>query len=59
MAKIMIGLRVSPKFKKVLEQEAKAENRTLANFIKNSVIKYLKQEKGVEYNEQDDKIIRN
>ena len=51
----MIGLRVSEKFKNLLEEQAKSENRTLSNFIKNALVHYL-EEKGIRYIEADDKI---
>jgi uncharacterized protein (DUF1778 family) len=53
--KIMIGLRVSEKFKALLEEQAKIENRTLSNFIKNAIVHYI-EEKGVRYIEADDRI---
>jgi hypothetical protein len=55
MAKIMIGIKVSENFKALLEEQAKAENRTLSNFIKNTLIQYL-ADKGVNYNEFDDRV---
>ena len=51
----MIGLRVSEKFKNLLEEQAKSENRTLSNFIKNALVHYM-EEKGIRYIEADDKI---
>jgi predicted transcriptional regulator len=51
----MIGIKVSPKFKALLEEQAKAENRTLSNFIKNALVQYL-EERGIRYIEADDKI---
>ena len=51
----MIGIKVSEKFKALLEKEAKAENRNLSNFIKNALVQYL-EGKGVRYIEADDKI---
>jgi uncharacterized protein (DUF1778 family) len=55
MSKLMVGIKVSEKFKALLEEQAKAENRTLSNFIKNALIQYLSQ-KGIRYVEADDKI---
>lgn len=55
MAKIMIGIKVSEKFKTLLEEQAKSENRTLSNFIKNTLIQYL-EDKGIRYIEADDKV---
>ncbi|MBN1103588.1 MAG: ribbon-helix-helix protein, CopG family [Deltaproteobacteria bacterium] len=51
----MIGIKVSEKFKALLEDQAKAENRTLSNFIKNALALYLEQ-KGIRYVEADDKV---
>jgi|GEM_PF-6793273 len=51
----MIGIRVSEKFKTLLEEEAKAENRTLSNFIKNALIQYL-EERGTKYIEAEDRV---
>ncbi len=51
----MIGIRVSEKFKELLEEQAKAENRTLSNFIKNALVQYL-EKKGIRYIEADDKV---
>ena len=55
MSKIMVGIKVSDKFKALLEEQAKVENRTLSNFVKNALIQYL-QEKGIRYVEADDKV---
>jgi hypothetical protein len=55
MSKLMVGIKVSEKFKVLLEEQAKAENRTLSNFIKNALIQYLSQ-KGIRYIEADDKV---
>lgn len=51
----MIGIKVTEKFKALLEAQAKAENRTLSNFVKNALITYL-EEKGIRYVEADDKV---
>jgi hypothetical protein len=55
MSKVMIGIKVSEKFKALLEEQAKAENRTLSNFIKNALITYL-EDNGLRYVEADDKV---
>jgi len=51
----MIGIKVSEKFKSLLEEQAKAENRSLSNFVKNALVQYL-EEKGLRYIEAEDKI---
>lgn len=51
----MIGIKTSERFKALLEDQARAENRTLSNFIKNALVRYL-EEKGIRYTEADDKI---
>jgi uncharacterized protein (DUF1778 family) len=53
MAKIMVGIKVSEKFKKLLQKQAKAENRTISNFIKHCIITYLEEKKGVKYREEE------
>ena len=50
--KIMIGLRVSPKFKEFLQSQADQENRTLSNFITNAVLTYVRDHKKVEWREE-------
>jgi len=51
----MIGIKVSEKFKSLLEEQAKAENRSLSNFVKNALAQYL-EGKGLRYIEAEDKI---
>ena len=53
MAKILIGIRVDPEFKKILKEAAKDENRSLSNFIKHCLLTYLKGKKGIDYKEED------
>ena len=55
MQKIMIGLRVSPEFKKKLEEIASEEHRSLANFINHTILHYLKNEKGLDWKEPSKK----
>jgi len=55
MSKIMIGIKVSEKFKALLEEQAKTENRSLSNFVKNALVQYL-EENGLRYIEAEDKI---
>jgi len=51
----MIGIKVSEKFKALLEEQAKTENRSLSNFVKNALVQYL-EENGLRYIEAEDKI---
>jgi predicted transcriptional regulator len=53
MAKIMIGIKVSPELKKLLQETARDENRSLSNFIKHCILTYLKEKKGIKYKEGD------
>jgi len=46
--KVMIGLRIEPKLKDLLQKLADGENRTLSNFILNAVLTYLREHKGIE-----------
>ena len=50
--KIMIGFRVTPEFKKFLEEQADEENRTLSNFIENVLLTYLKEHKEIDWKKQ-------
>ena len=53
MAKIMIGIKVSEKFKDLIQEQAADENRTMSNFIKHCLLTYLKEKKGIHHKEQD------
>ena len=53
MAKILIGVTVSQKLIKILQEAAKDENRNLSNFIKHALLTYLKDKKGIEHKEED------
>lgn len=53
MAKIMIGIKVSQQFKKIIQQAAKDENRNTSNFIKHCILTYLEDKKGIDFKEQD------
>lgn len=55
MKKTMIGLRVSPEFKKTLEKIADEEHRPLANFINHSILYYLEKERGIKWKEPEKK----
>ena len=52
MASIMIGIKVTPKFKKLLEEEATKEHRSLANFIKHALLVFLKDHKNIDFKEE-------
>jgi len=43
----MIGIRVTEETKKILQEEAEKEHRSLANFIKHAVFIYLQEKKGL------------
>ncbi len=49
----MIGIKVAPEFKKIIQKAAIDENRSLSNFIKHCIITYLKEKNGVDYKEKD------
>jgi uncharacterized protein (DUF1778 family) len=53
MTKIMVGIKVSKKFKQIIQDAAKDENRSLSNFIKNCILTYLKEKKGIDHKEED------
>ena len=52
MPRIMIGIKVTQKFKKLLEEEAVKEHRSLANFIKHALLTFLKEHKGIDFKEE-------
>ena len=54
MAKIMIGIKVSEGFKKLIQEAARDENRSLSNFVKHTLLTYLAEKKGIEFKEDDD-----
>ena len=49
----MIGMRVSEETKKMLQEEAMKEHRSLANFIKHAIFTYLQEHKGIEIKDVD------
>ena len=51
MAKILIGIKVAARFKEILQEAARDENRSLSNFIKHCLITYLKEKKDIDYKE--------
>ena len=53
MAKELIGLRVSNKLKKLIQDGARDENRSISNFIKHCILTYLKEKKGIDHKEED------
>jgi uncharacterized protein (DUF1778 family) len=52
--KIMVGFKVSAKFKAFLQDMAKQENRSLSNFIINALLTYIKEHHGIEWQEPDE-----
>lgn len=52
MPRKMIGIKVTPEFKKLLEKEAAKEHRSLANFIKYSLLTFLKEHKNIDFKEE-------
>jgi len=50
--KIMIGFRVTPEFKKLLEKLADEENRSLSNFTENAILTYIKEHKDIDFKKQ-------
>ena len=53
--KIMIGFKATKHFKAFLQKIAKEENRTLSNFIINAILTYIKEHKGIDYQEPPEK----
>ena len=50
--KTMIGFRVAPEFKNLLEKLADEENRNLSNFMENAILTYIKDHKNIDYKKQ-------
>jgi len=48
----MIGFKATKEFKSFLQKTAKQENRTLSNFIINALLTYIKEHRGIEYEEE-------
>jgi uncharacterized protein (DUF1778 family) len=46
--KVLLGVRVEPELKVLLQKLADGENRNLSNFVVNAVVTYLKDHKGIE-----------
>ena len=53
--KTTIGIKVDPELRKLLEELADGENRSLSNFIVNAFLTYIKEHKGVEWKKTDRK----
>lgn len=49
----MLTLRLDPEVKKFFQKYAKRENRSLSNFMVNSILRYIKNRYDDEYEEQD------
>jgi len=47
--KPLIGIRVEPELRALLQDLADQENRSLSNFVLNAVLTYIKDYKGVEW----------
>ena len=45
----MLGVRVDPDLKDVLQKLADEENRSLSNFVINALLTYIKEHKGVDW----------
>ena len=51
--KTVIGIKVSDKFKEIIQEAARDENRNTSNFIKHCILTYLKENKGIDHKEED------
>jgi hypothetical protein len=49
---VMIGIKVTPQLKKILEREAAKEHRPLANFVKHAILTFLKEHKEIDFKEE-------
>jgi len=47
--KTIVNFKVDDKLRKILQEQALDENRTLSNFLLNAVLTYLKEKKGIDY----------
>ncbi len=45
----MLGIRIEPKLKKILQELADKENRSLSNFVIHAILTYIKEHKGVDW----------
>ena len=51
----MIGVRLEPELKHLLQKVAKEERRSLSNFIVHAALTYLKEHKGIDWHEKANK----
>ena len=51
----MIGIRLEPELKELLQNAAKEERRSLSNFMVHAALTYLKEHKGVEWQKEGKK----
>ena len=47
--KIMLGIRIEPDLKDLLQKLADEENRSLSNFVINALLSYIKEHKGIDW----------
>jgi len=47
--KPMIGIRIDPELRKLLDKLAAQENRTLSSFVVNAVLTYIKEHHGITF----------
>ena len=45
----MIGIRLEPELKELLQKVAKEERRSLSNFMVHAALTYLKERKGIDW----------
>jgi uncharacterized protein (DUF1778 family) len=50
--KIMLGIRVEPKLKDLLQKLADEENRSLSNFVINAILTFIKEHKAVDWKKE-------
>lgn len=51
----MIGIRLEPELKYLLERVAKDERRSLSNFMVHAALTYLKEHKDIDWREEQKK----
>ena len=49
MKKIMIGLKVEPDLKDMLQELADDDNRSLSGFVLNALLRYIKDHHGIDW----------
>ena len=52
---VVIGFRVPKELKKLLEELADKENRTLTSYIINAIVTYTKERHGIDWHKLKDK----